>query len=45
MRPDYVCFNGCGYIMIEDMVNDEERNCLRCPNCNGDAWYIEREIK
>ena len=40
-RPDYVCFNGCGYVAIEDMVYDEEHDSLACPNCKGITWYIE----
>jgi len=41
MRPDYLCYSGCGYIMIEDMEYDEKTDCLKCPNCGGNQWYIE----
>jgi hypothetical protein len=41
MKPDYVCYNGCGYIAIEDMKYNENSGCLTCPNCNGESWYIE----
>ena len=43
MKPDYVCGNGCGYIMIEDMDYDEEEKCLGCPCCTGTLWYIEKK--
>ncbi len=43
MRPDYVCYNGCGYIMIEDMEQREGQGYLKCPNCKGTAWYIKQK--
>lgn len=45
MRPDYLCGDGCGYIMIEDMELHEEENCLKCPKCGGVMWYIEKKVE
>ena len=38
----FLCLKGCGEVLFLD-ENIDEDHCLRCPTCEGDAFYVEEK--